>query len=61
MDQTEEIDNQSLQTCIDRGLEINSIEGDARQEFIDACDSIYEDYTSRDEKIKAYVDYVKGL
>ncbi len=61
MDQTEEIDNQSLQTCIDRGVEINSIEGDARQEFIDACDSIYEDYTSRDEKIKAYVDYVKGL
>jgi len=61
MDQCEKIAEDSLQTCIDRGLEINYIEDAEKQRFIDACDKIYEDYTSRNDKIKAYVDYVKGL
>lgn len=61
MDQCEKIADDSLQTCIDRGLEINYIEDAEKQRFIDACDKIYDDYTARNDKIKAYVDYVKGL
>jgi len=61
MDQCEAIDNEARQICIDNGIEINAIEGEEKQRFIDACATIYDDYTSRNDKIKAYVDYVNSL
>ena len=61
MDQCEQIEKDSIDTCIERGLEINYIEDSEKQRFIDACEGIYEDYTSRSETIKNYVDYVKGM
>ena len=61
MDQCEKIADDSLQTCIDRGLEINYIDDAEKQRFIDACDKVYEKYTSRNENVKAYVDYVRSL
>lgn len=61
MDQCEKIANDSLNTCIERGLEINYISDEEKQKFIDACDTIYEDYMARDASIKAYVEYVQGM
>ncbi len=61
MDQCEQIENDAVQTCIDRGLEINYIKDDEKQKFIDACNGIYEDYISRSDTIKNYVEYVKNM
>ncbi len=61
MDQCEQIEKDCLKACEDAGLEINTIGDAEKKEFVDACQSVYDDYCGRNEDIKAFVDYVKGL
>ena len=60
MDQCEAIEKDCLEQCKQKGLEVNEIGEAEKQEFIDACQSVYEKYCAN-EDIKAFVDYVEGL
>lgn len=60
MEQTEQIDQDSEKRCEEEGLQINTISDTEKQKFIDACQSIYDEY-EKDDLIKAYVDYVRSL
>lgn len=61
MDQCEQIEADSLKVIEDAGIEVNTIGDAEKQEFIDACQSVYDSYESKNDHIKAYVEYVKGL
>lgn len=60
-EQAAKTDAESLQTCMDNGLEVNYIEGAERQEFIDAIQPIYEEYMGKSEHIAAYVEMAQAL
>lgn len=61
MDQCEQIEADSLKVIEDAGIEGNTIGDAEKQEFIDACQGVYESYEAKNDHIKAYVEYVKGL
>ena len=61
MDQCEQIEADSLKTIEDAGIQVNTIGESEKQEFIDACQSVYDTYEGKSEHIKAYVDYVNSL
>lgn len=61
MAQTEQIAEDALQTCLDNNLEVNYIEGEQRQEFINAVQPVYEEYMAKSENIKAYVEMAQAL
>ena len=61
MEQTQRIDEESLQTCLDQKMEVNYIEGAQRQEFIDAVQPVYEKYMAESDHIKAYVEMAQAL
>ena len=60
-EQTQRIDEESLQTCLDQKMEVNYIEGAQRQEFIDAVQPVYEKYMAESDHIKAYVEMAQAL
>ena len=61
MEQTQRIDEESLQTCLDQKMEVNYIEGAQRQEFIDAVQPVYEKYMAESDHIKAFVEMAQAL
>jgi len=61
MDQCEQIEQDCLKACEEAGLEINTIGDAEKQEFIDACQSVYDNYCGQSEDIKEFVEYVNGL
>jgi len=61
MDQCAKIEADSLKVIEEAGIEVNTIGDAEKQEFIDACESVYDSYESKNDHIKAYVEYVRGL
>jgi len=43
------------------GTEFNTIEGDAKQEFIDICTPIWDEYREKDPLIADFIDYVASI
>jgi tripartite ATP-independent transporter DctP family solute receptor len=61
MDKTEEIEQASFKTIEGEGLKINTVSDAERAKFIEAAKPVYEDYFSKNEKIRAYAEMVQGL
>ena len=56
-----DLEVEAEQACLDAGVEINTIEGDARQEFVDTAMPLWDDVTAQSESVAAFVEKVKGL
>lgn len=56
-----DLESTAEQTCLDAGLEINTIEGDARQEFVDKAMPLWDDIKAQDEGVAAFVEKVVEL
>ncbi len=56
-----DLEVEAEQACLDAGVEINTIEGDARQEFVDTAMPLWDDVTASSESVAAFVEKVKEL
>ncbi|WP_159448033.1 TRAP transporter substrate-binding protein DctP [Papillibacter cinnamivorans] len=54
-------EEEALKACTDAGVQINVIEGDAKQEFIDASASVWDEYRAKDPLIANFIDKVESL
>ena len=52
---------EALKACEDAGIQINTIEGDAKQEFIDASASLWDEYSAKDPLIANFIAKVESL
>lgn len=51
----------AIKACTDAGIEINVIEGDAKQAFIDAAAPLKAEYSAKDPLIAAFIAKVESL
>ena len=56
-----ELDDAFLQECIDAGVEVNYIEGDALKEFQDIAEPFLEDARNSNPKVAAMIDYALSV
>ena len=56
-----ELDEAFLQECIDAGVEVNYIEGDALQEFQEIAEPFLEEARASDPKVAAMIDYALSI
>nr|WP_326184202.1 TRAP transporter substrate-binding protein [uncultured Oscillibacter sp.] len=56
-----ELDDAFLQECIDAGVEVNYIEGDALKEFQDIAEPFLEEARNTDPKVAAMIDYALSI
>ena len=56
-----ELDDAFLQECIDAGVEVNYIEGDALKEFQQIAEPFLEEAKASDPKVAAMVDYALSI
>lgn len=56
-----ELDEQFLQECIDAGVEVNYIEGEALEEFQESAEPFLEEARESDPKVAAMIDYALSI
>ncbi len=56
-----ELDEQFLQECIDAGVEVNYIEGEALEEFQEIAEPFLEEARESDPKVAAMIDYALSI
>mgnify|MGYP002516016446 CR=1 FL=1 len=56
-----ELDEAFLQECLDAGVEVNYIEGDALKEFQDIAEPFLEEARNSDPKVAAMIDYALSV
>lgn len=52
-------DEESKQTCLDNGVAINEVSDP--EDFEEACASLYDEYSAKSERIKAFVERVQAM
>ncbi len=54
-------EEEARQACVDAGIEFNTIEGDAREEFVTVAKKTWETYRAQDDRIAAFIDAVSAM
>lgn len=56
-----EYEDKASEACKEAGVQINVIEGDARQEFVNIATKTWDEYRAKDQKISALIDMAQSL